>query len=171
MLGFLNGQVKIYCNEKSPLVKNISKRIEDEDSPSAPPRPIKNKDTSYNLQQTSKSERKKNSKYRSHINCCVIGCGTRSTDESKPSFFRFPARNREQRESWLSIVGRGTDWVPGSSDRICSDHFESGGYSTRRDRANYIPTLNVGPGPIPTFNFPIPNHLTPDLDFSKGPFN
>ena len=157
MLGFLNGQVKIYCNEKSPLVKNISKRIEDEDSPSAPPRPIKNKDTSYNLQQTSKSERKKNSKYRSHINCCVIGCGTRSTDESKPSFFRFPARNKEQREAWLSIIGCKNGekfWVPRNSDRICSHHFENGKYSTRRDRVNYIPTLNVDLNNWkPTFDF------------------
>ena len=226
MLGFLNGQVKIYCNEKSPasridLVKNISKRIEDKDSPSdlsrpkknensthilrqtakvklyckeknsdqhipeastidleenvsksieetndhsyyakdsspsALPRPKKNKNTSHNLQQTSKGGRKKKSKYRSFINCSVIGCGTRSTDESKPSFFRFPARNKEQREAWLSIVGRkNADWVPRNSDRICSHHFENGKYSTRRDRVNYIPTLNVGLSNWkPTFNF------------------
>ena len=103
-------------------------------------------------------ERKKNSKYRSHINCCVIGCGTRSTDESKPSLFVFPARNREQREAWISIVGRKnaamSDWVPRNSDRICSHHFENGKYSTRRDRVNYIPTLNVGLSNWkPTFNF------------------
>ena len=93
----------------------------------------------------------------------------RSTDEPKPRFFSYPARNREQREAWLSIVRRknGSDWVPRTSDRICSNHFISGSYSTRRDQANYIPTLNVGPGPIPTFNFPVPD-LTPDLDFSKG---
>jgi hypothetical protein len=98
---------------------------------------------------------------------------SRSTDEPKPSFFRFPARNREQREAWLSVVGRKnadmTDWVPRAGDRICSHHFESGAYSTRRDRVNYIPTLNVGPGPIPTFNFPVPS-MTPDLDIGKGKF-
>ena len=112
---------------------------------------------SNNLQQTSKVGKKKNSKYHSHINCCVIGCGTRSTDESKPSFFRFPARNREQREAWLSIVGNKNsqkNWVPRNSDRICSHHFENGKYSTRRDRVNYIPTLNVGLSNWkPTFNF------------------
>ena len=172
MLGFLNGQVKIYCNEKSPLVKNISERIEDKDSSSAPPRPKKNKNTSCNLQQTSKGERKKNSKYRSYINCCVIGCGTRSTDESKPSFFRFPARNKEQREAWISIVGcknaAMSDWVPRNSDRICSHHFENGKYSTRRDKVNYIPTLNVGLSNWkPTFNFqPLEPNFS-DLDVEE----
>ena len=81
----------------------------------------------------------------------------RSTDESKPSFFVFPARNREQREAWLSIVGHNNNqknWVPRNSDSICSHHFENGKYSTRRDRVNYIPTLNVGLSNWkPTFNF------------------
>ena len=42
ILGFLNGQVKVYCNEKSPLVKNISKIGEDKDSSSDLPIPKNN---------------------------------------------------------------------------------------------------------------------------------
>jgi hypothetical protein len=165
MLGFLNGQVKLHCKEKSrdeqipeALVKNISKRIEEKDSPIALPRLKKNKNITHSLRQTANGGKKKYAKCRSYINCSVIGCGARSNDESKPSFFRFPARNREQREAWLSIVGHKnagmSDWVPRNSDRICSHHFENGKYSTRRDRVNYIPTLNVGLSNWkPTFNF------------------
>ena len=53
MIGYLDGHVKLHCQEKKPdqqipasskidLIKNISKKIEDKDSISALPRPKKN---------------------------------------------------------------------------------------------------------------------------------
>ena len=73
---------------------------------------------------------------------------------------QFPARNIEQRDAWITSIGRknqdNTRWVPKKWDRVCSRHFVNGTYSGSRRDINYVPTLELGPGDLPIFDFQMP---------------
>lgn len=78
--------------------------------------------------------------------CCVVGCQNSSVKAPKGvSFHRFPARNEEQRELWIKALKRqtvdGSNWKPGSSDRICSDHFYDKKVSNIRNSPSYVPSI------------------------------
>ena len=73
---------------------------------------------------------------------------------------QFPARNIEQREAWITSIGRrnqdNSRWVPKDWHRVCSCHFVNGTYSRSRRDVNYVPTLELGPGDLPIFDFQVP---------------
>jgi hypothetical protein len=100
--------------------------------------------------------------------CCVVECNNNSArDQGRVKFFRFPARNLEQRDLWIKAVNRvrpgGTDWAPGKSHwctclkvemlqhalnlvsgkwtRICSEHFVGQKWHPTRGHPDYAPTL------------------------------
>ena len=63
--------------------------------------------------------------------CCVIGCTARFEDGKR--FFRIPVKEQsERRQKWLNSIRRmdpedpKKNWIPGSGDRVCSDHFLTG---------------------------------------------
>ena len=76
--------------------------------------------------------------------CCVVGCGNREGTESL-IFYRFPERDPERKQQWVSAVGRinpdGTSWCPNANSRICSAHFVDGHKGTLRADKNYLPTI------------------------------
>ncbi len=89
-----------------------------------------------------KSHRKKKS---NGTYCCVVNCHRNTAkDQGIVSFFRFPKSNPEQRQEWIKAVHRrnqdGSDWIPNTNTRICSDHFVSGWWSRTRDDPDYKPT-------------------------------
>ena len=80
------------------------------------------------------------------VNCCVVKCH-RSTNKYSGSikFFRFPAKNLEQRQLWITAVKRkfvnGKVWQPSKFTRICSDHFVGGIASPTRNHPSYVPSI------------------------------
>ena len=67
------------------------------------------------------------------VYCCVVNCNRNSNtnpDGDNVKFFRFPAKNQEQRELWVKAVKRidikGRPWQPTKYSRICSLHFIDG---------------------------------------------
>lgn len=76
--------------------------------------------------------------------CCVVGCVNREGTESL-IFYRFPQRDPERKQQWVSAVGRinpdGTAWCPNGNARICSAHFVDGCKGTLRADKNYLPTI------------------------------
>ncbi len=77
--------------------------------------------------------------------CCFVNCHRNTArDQGIVSFFRFPKSNPEQRQEWIKAVHRrnpdGSDWIPNTNTRICSDHFVSGWWSLTQDDLDYKPT-------------------------------
>ncbi len=71
------------------------------------------------------------------VYCCAVNCHQNtSSNHDKVKFFRFPARNKEQRELWIKAVNRvdvnGKPWQPSQYSRICSLHFVNGKASPTR---------------------------------------
>ena len=62
--------------------------------------------------------------------CCVKGCYSTYEDVPKPSFYRFPQLNIEQRKLWIKAVNKkktdGGNWTPHFTTRVCSVHFVTG---------------------------------------------
>ena len=83
-----------------------------------------------------------------HTSCSVVACGSKAWKTvPKPRFFRFPSRDKLQKQLWVAIIGRlnpdGSLWQPKNHDYICSNHFVGGMYSRTRGDVNYTPSLNV----------------------------
>jgi len=87
--------------------------------------------------------------------CSANGCTNRQKVNDTRRFHRFPV-NAALQKKWIVSMRR-LNWSPGSSARICSDHFTTDSY----DRSK--PWLNkLKPDAIPTiFNFPA--HLQPKV--------
>ena len=80
------------------------------------------------------------------VNCCVVKCHRNSNKDSGTiKFFRFPARNIEQRQLWITAVKRkcvsGKVWQPSKCARICSEHFVGGIVSPTRNHPSYVPSI------------------------------
>ncbi|CAI6355402.1 unnamed protein product [Macrosiphum euphorbiae] len=62
--------------------------------------------------------------------CCVIGCKTLYVREGIVNFklHRFPLSNPETLPVWIAATGRGKDWTPCKSSRLCGNHFEDSEY-------------------------------------------
>ncbi len=80
------------------------------------------------------------------VTCCVVQCQRNTNkDRGMVKFFRFPARNLEQRLLWITAVKRkgveGKSWQPSKFTRICSDHFTGGIYSPTRNHPSYVPSI------------------------------
>ncbi len=78
--------------------------------------------------------------------CCVVGCGNNYNIHGKEiKFFKFPSRDQEQRQKWISAVKRvdvdGKPWAPKEYTRICSAHFYSGNWSRTRGHPDYVPSI------------------------------
>ena len=54
--------------------------------------------------------------------CCAVGCTNRYKKGDGRSFYRFPAKNVERRQQWVSAVRR-QNWKPDKDSWICSDHY------------------------------------------------
>ena len=76
--------------------------------------------------------------------CAVVGCHARR-GRDPVSFFKFPARNHEQRELWIRAVKRinvdGTPWVPGKYALVCGKHFVKKKPSPTNSDPDYVPTI------------------------------
>ena len=76
--------------------------------------------------------------------CCAIGC---QNYQGLPGIklFRAKRTDKEQSFAWAKAINRanedGSLWMPRDFDRICSDHFISGQYSTDRLSPDYRPTI------------------------------
>ncbi|KAL4718703.1 hypothetical protein ACJJTC_011322, partial [Scirpophaga incertulas] len=78
------------------------------------------------------------------VNCCVIGCKSRSErKEPNITFHRFP-NQPTLRNKWTECTGR-VQWHPSQHSRICSRHFESRCFQLKKKgtflRQSVIPTL------------------------------
>ena len=79
--------------------------------------------------------------------CCVVGCYSTYQSIPKPSFYRFPQLNIEQRKLWIKAVnkkkadGIGRNWTPLFTTRICSVHFVTGKHSPTRGHVDYVPSI------------------------------
>ena len=83
-----------------------------------------------------------------HTSCSVVACGSKAWKTvPKPRFFRFPSRDKLQKQLWVAIIGRlnpdGSLWYPKDHHYICSNHFVGGVYSRTRGDVNYTPSLQV----------------------------
>ena len=80
--------------------------------------------------------------------CCVKGCYSTYEDVPKPSFYRFPQLNIEQRKLWIKAVGKkkidGSNWTPLFTSRVCSVHFVTGKHNPTRGHIDYVPTIFPG---------------------------
>jgi hypothetical protein len=78
-------------------------------------------------------------------NCCVVECFSRAGSQDSVSFFRFPKKDLQQRNSWINAINRinhdNTTWTPKDWCRVCSKHFIGGEPSKFKDHPNYTPTL------------------------------
>ncbi|XP_067661482.1 uncharacterized protein [Haliotis asinina] len=76
--------------------------------------------------------------------CCVPGCTSfRQKDKLavvKLSYHRIPIHDKKRTKLWLDKIGRSA-WLPNSSSRICSIHFEGGKKSDNPKEPGYIPTI------------------------------
>ena len=76
--------------------------------------------------------------------CCVVNCSNREGTDSL-TFYRFPERNQDQKQKWVSAVKRinpdGSSWCPNISSRICSAHFLGGKKSFAQNDPSYVPTI------------------------------
>ncbi|XP_077484819.1 THAP domain-containing protein 11-like isoform X2 [Amblyomma americanum] len=83
--------------------------------------------------------------------CCVVDChnSKANTKDREPpvKFYRFPGRwyEKERRQAWTAAVRRvnpdGSEWLPTTATRICSDHFVGNCRSEISSHPSYIPTI------------------------------
>lgn len=74
------------------------------------------------------------------LRCCICGVDRkrRGAKRARPMFFQIPNETRsagtkedkilarQQRDSWLSLLGNSIDRYPGKTPHICAKHFHSG---------------------------------------------
>ncbi|XP_063834368.1 THAP domain-containing protein 1-like [Ostrinia nubilalis] len=80
------------------------------------------------------------------VNCCIIGCKSRSErKEPNITFHRFP-NEPSLRNKWTECTGR-VHWHPSQHSRICSRHFESRCFQAKKKgiflRQSAKPTLFI----------------------------
>ena len=78
--------------------------------------------------------------------CSVVGCSEARGKQPGVRFFRFPQRNKEQRELWVKAVRRQSSvgnslWMPYETAVVCSRHFVLGKPSPTRTHPDYIPSI------------------------------
>ena len=77
--------------------------------------------------------------------CSVVGCTQIRGREDGIRFFRFPIKNKEQRESWLKAICRKSkgnkNWTPSKTAVVCSKHFVSGNPNPTRTHPDYTPSI------------------------------
>jgi hypothetical protein len=77
--------------------------------------------------------------------CSVVGCTQIRGREEGIRFFRFPIKNKEQRESWLRAVSRKSkgnkNWTPSKTAVVCSKHFVTGNPNPTRTHPDYTPSI------------------------------
>ncbi|XP_024136787.1 THAP domain-containing protein 1 [Oryzias melastigma] len=77
--------------------------------------------------------------------CSAKNCVNRHCKDSSLHFFRFPLRDPERLKMWLLNINR-KDWIPSTSSRLCSQHFEKdqiilNRYGLSRLKSNAVPTI------------------------------
>ena len=85
-----------------------------------------------------------NRKFRKY--CCAINCKNRKGDTPGVKFFKARRpKDKDKSLAWARAINRqneqGELWMPGKSDRICSEHFIDGKHSNDRLAPNYRPTI------------------------------
>ena len=85
-----------------------------------------------------------NRKFRKY--CCAINCKNRKGDTPGVKFFKARRpKDKDKSLAWARAINRqneqGELWMPGKSDRICSEHFIDGKHSNDRTAVNYRPTI------------------------------
>ena len=62
--------------------------------------------------------------------CSVVGCSAKRGQTDGARFFRYPTKNKEQRQLWVQAVSRkkpdGNPWSPKKTSVVCSQHFIGG---------------------------------------------
>ena len=62
------------------------------------------------------------------VSCSAYGCSNRFTKENKICFHRFPLKNKELCDKWVSATKR-DQFLPTTNSFLCSDHFLPTDYS------------------------------------------
>jgi hypothetical protein len=77
--------------------------------------------------------------------CSVVGCNQIRGREDGMKFFRFPIKNKEQRENWIKAVSRKSkenkNWIPSKTAVVCSKHFVAGSPNPTRTHPDYTPSI------------------------------
>ncbi|KAG5881603.1 hypothetical protein JTB14_030300 [Gonioctena quinquepunctata] len=83
--------------------------------------------------------------------CSVTSCGNRSDKTSDVSYHKFP-KNDKERKLWILMCGKGLEWVPSQTARICSSHFTKLDFerNLRYELIGGIPRKNLKKGVIPS---------------------
>ncbi|XP_042148965.1 uncharacterized protein LOC115330669 [Ixodes scapularis] len=90
--------------------------------------------------------RRTKTKRKTYRYCCVKNCHN-NEGLRHVKLHRFPSQpwDKELRKKWISAVRRvntdGSEWVPNSSSRICSEHFVNNAKSNIAAHPTYLPTL------------------------------
>ncbi|KAG5886332.1 hypothetical protein JTB14_034795 [Gonioctena quinquepunctata] len=93
--------------------------------------------------------------------CSVSSCGNRSDKTSDVSYHRFPICEKDKKH-WILFCGKGPQWIPSSTSRICSSHFKKvdfernlrseliGGFPKKNLKRGVLPSITNDHGEEPT---------------------
>lgn len=93
------------------------------------------------------------------VYCCNSNTSVKSSSRESIRFHRFPNREKSpvRYRAWLQRINR-ENFTPGTSSRVCSEHFEANDYQlSSKYKAQFLGTkqkqeLRKGGGAIPTKN-------------------
>ncbi|XP_045465513.1 peroxynitrite isomerase THAP4-like [Harmonia axyridis] len=83
--------------------------------------------------------------------CCAFGCSNDHKKGSNIHFFRFPFKNPELLNKWISAVKR-ENWEPKAHSRICSVHFTESDYQIRPGAGYPLLKITAVPSLFPAFS-------------------
>ena len=75
--------------------------------------------------------------------CCVPNCDSREMkyrEDQDFHLYKFPT-DKPLLRKWVSVIGRGENFIPTERSRICSKHFQSGKRNYKPTSVDYIPSI------------------------------
>ena len=73
------------------------------------------------------------------VSCCAVNCTNHFKKGSGIKFYIIPA-NDDKRRTWVRAIFR-ANWEPSKYDRLCGEHFVSGGPSDDPSDIDYVPSV------------------------------